>query len=322
MKCRVCGSDEDHPAFQAREMMFGSRTVFDYFQCIRCSCLQISSFPVNINEYYSGDYYSYMAERREPFFLRRWLARARDSYAVTGVGSLGRFLYKIFPNHNLKSLQGKIATKYTRILDVGCGSGKLLFALRELGYSRVLGVDPFLSSGIIYDNGLVIKNCKLSEVGGEYDLIMFHHSFEHVPDPLATLREVVELLSPNGCCYLRVPIVSSFAWEHYGVNWAQLDAPRHFYLHSCESMRMLCDRVGLSIQNVTYDSTAFQFWASEQISKDIPLRDPRSDILSKENSPVTAGELAEMEARAGRLNAEGRGDQACFLIRRRQELSC
>jgi len=36
---------------------------------------------------------------------------------------------------------------------------------------------------------------------------------------------------PGGWCVIRIPTVSSFAWEHYREQWVQLDAPRHFFLH-------------------------------------------------------------------------------------------
>lgn len=57
---------------------------------------------------------------------------------------------------------------------------------------------------------------------------MFHHSFEHIADPFETLCSVRRLLS-SGTCLIRIPIVDSWAWENYGVNWIQIDAPRHFF---------------------------------------------------------------------------------------------
>jgi 2-polyprenyl-3-methyl-5-hydroxy-6-metoxy-1,4-benzoquinol methylase len=60
-----------------------------------------------------------------------------------------------------------------------------------------LGIDPFLEQSIEYENGLRILKKTIREVEGEWDVIMFHHSVEHLPDPLETLQSVTELLSKN-----------------------------------------------------------------------------------------------------------------------------
>lgn len=91
---------------------------------------------------------------------------------------------------------------------------------------------------------------------------MFHHSFEHISDPLEALETVRSLLAPNGRCLIRVPVVS-WARNEYGANWVQIDAPRHFFLHTEKSMEILAEKVGLEITRVEYDSTEFQFWGSE-----------------------------------------------------------
>jgi hypothetical protein len=153
-------------------------------------------------------------------------------------------------------------------------------------------------------------------VTGEWDWVMFHHSFEHVPDPLETLRAAACLLARGGTCLIRIPTVSSEAWEQYGVDWVQLDAPRHLFLHSLESMERLAREAGLVVREVQFDSTAFQFWGSEQYRADIPLRDPRSYAVDPGASIFTAESLALFATRARELNAARRGDQAAFHLAR------
>jgi hypothetical protein len=115
---------------------------------------------------------------------------------------------------------------------------------------------------------------------------------------------------------IRIPTVSSYAWKHYGVNWVQLDAPRHFYLHSLESMRFLVEQAGLKLSEVVYDSTAFQFWASEQYALNIPLYDDRSYAVSPKRSYFTKEQIAAFEKRASELNRTNLGDQAAFYLRK------
>jgi hypothetical protein len=108
---------------------------------------------------------------------------------------------------------------------------------------------------------------------------------------------------------VRIPTVSSEAWEEYREYWVQLDAPRHLYLHSVESLSRLARLVGLRVDKVTYDSTALQFEGSELYRRGGTLRE-----LSA--STFTRRERREFSRRAKRLNATNRGDQAAFLLTR------
>lgn len=59
MKCAICKNEENNKTFILKEMMFGFRDEFKYFQCSACFCLQIENIPDNLNKYYPGNYYSY-----------------------------------------------------------------------------------------------------------------------------------------------------------------------------------------------------------------------------------------------------------------------
>ena len=50
------------------------------------------------------------------------------------------------------------------------------------------GVDPLIAADGETSLGVPLMKRYLSEVTGEFDLIMFNHSLEHVPDPVATLK--------------------------------------------------------------------------------------------------------------------------------------
>ena len=39
-----------------------------------------------------------------------------------------------------------------------------------------------------------------------------------------------------------IPVKSQTIWEKYGVNWSQIDAPRHFFLHTIKSFKILCSK--------------------------------------------------------------------------------
>lgn len=324
--CRICGCSGAHPRFQAREMHFGMGDVFDYFQCTRCGCLQISEVPADLAHYYPSDYYSLsgpeLAAGTGPVAgLKRYLKRKLFAQALFGRGGrLGRFLHgrygHLCPENYFVHIRKAGATPESRILDVGCGRSSLLYVLREAGVRQLLGVDPYLEQDFDHPNGVRVLKGTLQEVEGHWDLIMMHHAFEHVIDQHGTLRALGERLAPGGVGLVRIPLASSYAWEHYGTDWVGLDAPRHLFLHTVDSFRLLAGEVGLCLMDVVFDSSSFQFLGSEQYRRGIPLRSPRSHVVDPSASIFSAQDLTGFRARAEALNRDGRGDQAAFYLSR------
>ena len=312
--CRICGHAEGHQAFVAREMMFGLRHEFAYFQCASCRCLQIREIPADMTPYYPEHYYSMQAELpKAGGTLQRAAAvlegtfRRKVSNRVLG----GARRTKIFD-----WLRGTDTTPRSAILDVGCGRGKLLHELHQFGFTDVTGVDPFVAKEIRYDNGIVVHKCELGELSRSFDLIMMHHTFEHVADQEGTMAAAFARLRPGRYLLLRIPLVDGFAWKHYGTDWFSLDAPRHFYLHTEKSIRLLADRTGFVVERVVYDSASHQLWASEQYRRGIPHRSPTSYEEDPGKSIFTAEQIREFERRAAELNEKREGDAACFYLRR------
>ncbi len=317
--CRICDLNDNHPVHRVREMMYGLNEDFLYFQCVRCQCLQIIEFPDDISKYYPKGYLSFATDPscfyRKP--IERWVRRARDSYGALGKGFLGQWIEKLYPApQNLKALARIPLTKQSKILDVGCGSGTLLYLLYEAGFSNVLGVDPHIDRDIEYENGLVISRQEIQKVKGVWDLVMFHHSFEHMQNPLQVMQSVSRLLKTGGCCLIRIPVVSSFAWEHYGIHWVQLDAPRHFFLHSLDSLRILARKEKFHIEDIVFDSGGFQFWGSEQYKKGISLRSEKSYDVNPSQSIFNQEQIDRFHGKAVQLNRDARGDQAIFFLKK------
>lgn len=315
MECTICGNASNNAIFEAEEMMYGKHEKFNYMLCAECGCLQISKIPENIHEYYAGQYYSYQQKEVVRHPIRQRMMRIRNRYAISGRGVLGRWLLNAFPTELFQFLQPLKLKPDSSIVDVGCGAGTLLKLLATSGMNQLLGADPFIAQDLNYDDGVKVLKKPVTELGGAHDLVMFNHSFEHIPNQLETLKHVASILKPSGHCIIRIPTVSSHAWKHYGVNWVQLDAPRHFYLHSIDSLERLARDAGMSVDKVVYDSTDFQFWGSEQYLQGIPLRSDHSYAVNPAASPFSEDDIAEFKRRARELNQAHQGDQAIFYLR-------
>lgn len=208
-----------------------------------------------------------------------------------------------------------LSTK-SRIVDIGCGGGATLVALAREGFSNLLGIDPFLDRDReIY--GVPIRKMDLSELDGTFDLLMLHHSFEHLLYAAADLMTMRRLLAPGGAILIRVPVADSFAAAHYGADWVGIDAPRHILIPTTHAMRAMADGASLVIERTFYDSHALQFWGSEQYRRGIPLRAPGSYAEDPNRSPFTADQIESWENESRRLNALQRGDAAGFVLRAR-----
>lgn len=327
LTCRICGALGNHPTFIGREMMFGTREEFEYFQCNSCGCLQISDIPNDLGRFYPPCYYSLTTTNgNRTSALRAFLLKQRFRNALFGRGYklnqlLSSFIQmpqlrldKVLPVARVLQKAG-VRDFSARFLDIGCGSWSLWLAnLRTMGFQRLFGADPFIGSDVNCD-GITIYKRQTSEVSGTFDLITFHHSLEHIPDQEAALAAARRLLAPHGVILVRVPVVSSYAWRHYGTNWVEMDPPRHLYLHSRESMRLLGERVGLNLYATACDSFELEFYGSEQYLRGIPLTDDNSYWLNNDTAVFTREEIEGFGNMARQVNEKDECGRACFFFR-------
>jgi SAM-dependent methyltransferase len=308
-----------------RENMFGIEQEFDYSVCAGCGSLALISIPEDMSPYYPTNYYSVDLDPERALGAPgiRQFSRLVIGSVLWGRGVISGTATALVPRRQLRTMvsvlssirrAGLVNGRKTRVLDVGCGSGMLVFALGLAGVEDVTGVDPFMSAERNLSTGGRLMRQDLSDVEGLYDLIMFHHSFEHVRDPEASLREALKRLTPGGRVLVRMPTPSSHTFETYGAAWVQLDAPRHLVVLSRPGVESLCERVGATVVSVDDDSTGFQFWGSEQYLRGIPLMDDHSVMVAPREAPFSKTQLQGWEKQAVVLNGQGRGDQAAWVI--------
>lgn len=273
-ECRICGKKGDFKTYYPRDMMYEIGEEFEYFCCDNCGCLQISEVPEDMSIYYKSNYYSFLED-------------------------------------NIKDEADLPKLDSTRILDVGCGSGRALLGLRHKGYYNLMGCDPFIEKDIEYKCNVTVKKCTIHEVEGKFDVINMSDSFEHMSDPLEALKSTERLLTDDGYCTISVPVVPNITFNMYGENWYQIDAPRHLYLHSLKGLVILAKQAGLRVINQVHDSTGFQFAVSELYKKDLSFKEINDSGWSKY---YTQSEIDKFEEMAAEANKMGVGDHAVFTL--------
>jgi 2-polyprenyl-3-methyl-5-hydroxy-6-metoxy-1,4-benzoquinol methylase len=310
--CRSCQKCTNGSVIAVREMMFGTREEFEYHQCQNCDSLQIANIPNDMAQYYPENYYSMVGSQKVSKSLkirvREGVVNAIYRIHALGIKSLNSFL----PSPRRGDFAGLLAAgarKDDFILDIGCGAdAHFLRFLANLGYRNLLGADPFIPQDVVQRGSVRIVKKHLSEIHEKFDIVNLSHSLEHMPKPQEAIIDVARILKPGGRAVIRIPMVSSHAFDIYGADWVQLDAPRHLNLSSRKAILTMFKNSGLTLLKAYDDSTELQFVGSELYKRDLPLQTTDAGKVFK------ASEIVEFRKRAVALNRKSQGDQASYIL--------
>jgi len=313
--CKVCKNEEGNTVHAVKEMQLGMRESFNYLECGRCGCMQLMQIPDDLSKYYPNEgYYSFnlgLNFKEKPGLLRR----IKGAYLIYGkhkiAGSLLSIGYSAPAYYSWMKHSG--VQYHDAILDVGTGNGSLLLDLHRIGYTNLAGIDPFINEDRQYGK-ISIQRKSLFACTGKYDLVMMHHAFEHMDEPLAVLQQAYRLLNPGKCLLIRTPVMGMYSWKKYGVNWMDLDAPRHIIIHSLKSMRLLAEAAGFELRKTIFDGNYMSLIGTEQYAKDIALNEPASYMVNRQASSFSKQDIEAFRSLNAKNNAAGQADQAAFYL--------
>jgi len=145
-----------------------------------------------------------------------------------------------FVDLEVPKLLGKLLKSFDKsfsIVDLGCGDGKILWALYNKGLfknaRRIVGVDISeerinrLKEFSPFAEGFVSDVQDLKMISEEsFDIAISSQVIEHVPDDSKMLKEVYRILKPDGHFYVSTVIKKWYGFWIYWNNGFRLD-PTH-----------------------------------------------------------------------------------------------
>lgn len=212
--------------------------------------------PDTLSEFYQSRYYDLLRQGGRAPEIRKLLDT--DGERAEELEWLKATLYQDLGDAIAPHLQGR------EVLDVGCGAGDLIAWLAMQGWNAA-GIDPSIDAvaaakarGVTAHGSTLEAWASMSGNAGRYGAITLVNVLEHVPDPLAVLSALRDLLAPGGAVSFRVPndfTAIQAAAEQSGVERRQwwVAAPDHINYFSAGSARAACAASGLEVVSVTAD---------------------------------------------------------------------
>lgn len=310
LQCHICHNRIDNKVYEVKERQLNKGEIFSYLHCGKCGTLQLIDNVANIETYYPKGYPAFRTRENAEIGVAERLHRNLLLYLLLRMNIPQRDRNAILQSkyEYLNPLVGTHLHKKDSILDVGCGAGNWLCNLREEGFCNLTGVDLFTNGPKDRTGWKFISGDVYQSQLKKYDCITLHHSFEHMPNPLQVLKRIVSLLNQNGLCIIRIPVMESQAWDMFGTNWYQIDAPRHFYLYTVRAFKYLCRKAGMRVVKVLYDSEPIQFYYSKMYQQtDYDLKTIGKRLDKGRDTHVRMTQEA---------NCNQKGDQAIFYLKK------
>jgi SAM-dependent methyltransferase len=228
-QCIVCSAQGVSTLFhQARDYVTGD--FFDVQICSTCEVAWTEPIPVNSDKYYPNYYrrYNPLVIATLTYFYKRRVAKWVKHFKQVGSA-----------------------------LEIGCGAGFMLDALRRFGW-QVAGTERTDAMADFARNQLGIEvfvdGSHPLPASRRFDLIIMFHVLEHLADPVRCLRQAAETLNPGGAIVVAVPNLGSLQARFGKALWVYLDVPRHLVHFTPTSIAATAQAAGLSVKNISFAS--------------------------------------------------------------------
>ncbi len=201
-----------------------------YQRCVGCGCKSVRFRPTaeSLESFYSGQYwYEYQSIHECPPIEQRWENDMLD-----------RVPHYLGWVRSLLDPPG-------RLLEVGCGSGRLLHELKLSGFECTAAeMDPDVAAWAAKKTGLAVYAGSFPPPAvREFDLILVIDVLEHVTDQVRFVEEAKSRLRAGGRLMVHCPVIDTA--ERAAELKFLFNPLSHLWMHSSRSIELLWARVGL-----------------------------------------------------------------------------
>ena len=245
--CGLCGSTRARELYTARDRLRNSEQIFLIAECLGCGVLRTlpEMTERELALFYPRDYWG--GDEPELDWIRSSQKEKTDFISAC-------------------ELDGG------SILDVGCGSGFFLRALDqskwdrfgvETGEAAARAANRALGQGRVFTGTLIESAC----ADALFDAVTFWSALEHTNEPRANLIEARRIIKHGGSLIIQVPNAASYQAQLFDGHWFALDAPRHRYHFTLQTLDTLLSETGFKIYRTTLFSKAHNAHALRQSLK-------------------------------------------------------
>jgi SAM-dependent methyltransferase len=224
-KCYVCGSER-----------ISLRFVVDGFTIMKCADCSLQFVKEQLT-----------LEELAPYYEREDIS---DDFVYTDPANLPNLNYYFYKLRDL--INGHVPPG--RLLDVGCSSGLFLDVMDGWERHGIEMMPGYAEKAIAkYGSNIFCGTLEAYPCDeGYFDVITLQDVFDHVLDPLHTLRTCRRLLKPGGLIVIKVHNISCMYARLSGPKFSALLPPFHMSYFSKKSLRVALSKTGYTMQYHRY----------------------------------------------------------------------
>jgi 2-polyprenyl-3-methyl-5-hydroxy-6-metoxy-1,4-benzoquinol methylase len=273
--CPICASRAGHKVTMSIDAKtFKPTTHGQVYECTECLAgfLHPRPTPEETANFYNLDAYyttgqSHMAQATSSTFLSK--LRTHLAWRLDKGTTLLETITAALPSN-------------AKVVDIGCGSGRLVTELVKRGHNAV-GVEREAKSISLHRMDISVfkgtaEALPTELIRGTYDAVIFSHVLEHLTDPVGALRNAASLLKPAGGLFVEVPNNDALIAVRSGLSWEHLDIPRHVNFFNEASLSKAMQQAGLKPEQTYFGGYCRYFYDSY-----IETEQKIFDQLSNEN---------------------------------------
>ncbi len=245
--CPVCGGERASPLMSHGEWRL--------VQCDECALPYMPVIPTDEAIDRDFDWSRTFAETKRS----RWLN-------TPGARLWTAFLLPLRSRREIRAMrQIRRSAPPGRMLDIGCGTGRLDAMAMKRGYDP-LGIEISGAMAARAAQRLGSERVRVARLrdldlpAGSFDLAVGISYMEHEPAPLPVLRRLRELLRPGGVFVAKTPNYDCWLRSLRGRRWSGYRWPEHVQYFTPATLSRLAEAAGFAVERVEANPLSDNFW--------------------------------------------------------------